>query len=58
MQHRGILTQVALECNCSPQFVQAVAYNKSTALKGLGCRGEVETVLVNKGWPGVPRYNA
>lgn len=48
---RGILTQVALKCRVSPQFVQMVAYGMSTANPG----HPVERELRRRGWPGIKR---
>lgn len=48
---RGILTQVAITCGVSPQFVQMVAYGLSTANPG----HPVESELRRRGWPGIRR---
>jgi hypothetical protein len=46
--HRGILTKIAVNCFCCPQFVQQVAYGTSTTRPG----HEVELKLREAGWPG------
>lgn len=52
-RNRGVLTEVALAMSppVSPQFVQQVAYGRSTALEG----HLVETLLKKRGWPGIRR---
>ena len=54
VNNRGVLSEIAIELHCSPQFVQAVAYGRSTALPG----HPVELSLRRKGWPGTGRKNA
>jgi hypothetical protein len=49
--HHGILSIIAVECTVSPQYVQQVAYGKSTSLAG----NDVELALVRHGWPGPKR---
>lgn len=51
LKNRGILTRIAVTCRCSHQFVQALAYGRSTARPG----HEVERELLKHGWPGVRR---
>lgn len=52
MSHKGILSTLAVQHGCSPQFVQAIAYGKSTALPG----HVVETALRRAGWPGIRKH--
>lgn len=54
---RGILTRIAVDpaIRCSPQFVQAVAYGRSTARPGQGSRLNVERMLRAAGWPGIKK---
>ena len=52
--NRGVLSLIAVACEVSPQFVQQVAYGKSTALPG----HEVERELRRQGWPGIRRKHA
>lgn len=54
MSKKGILSTLAVQYGCSPQFVQAIAYGKSTALPGHA----VELALRKAGWPGIRRQTA
>lgn len=49
--HYRVLTEVALTCGVSPQFVQMIAYGMSTANPG----HPVEAELRRRGWPGIAR---
>ena len=48
LNRRGILTQVAVACHVTEQFVHQIAYGRSSALPG-HC---VEQELYKEGWPG------
>jgi hypothetical protein len=48
LANRGVLTQVARAHAVSPQYVQQIAYGRSTARKG----NAVEVELARLGWPG------
>ncbi len=54
IKHKGILSKIAVQCDVSPQFVQMIAYGKSTALPN----HPAEVALKKNGWPGCKRINA
>lgn len=54
VQHKGILSKIAVQCDVSPQFVQQIAYGTSTALAG----HPAEIALRKHGWPGIRRKHA
>lgn len=51
VSHRGVLSEVAVQYNVQHQFVQAIAYGRSTAAAGHPIEGE----LRRRGWPGAIR---
>ena len=51
LKHRGVLAQVSVKTGHSHQYVQAVAYGKSTSRPG----NDVELELRRRGWPGIRR---
>lgn len=50
--NRGILTQIAVAKQCCHQFVQQVAYGRSTTYKA---HQPIEDALRLAGWPGITR---
>ena len=51
--NRGIMAEMAVIFQCTPQFVQQVAYGRGSALPGQGTRGKIEKELKHRGWPGI-----
>lgn len=51
IDNRGVLSRVAVTMECTPQFVQQVAYGKSRA----AANHPVEQALKRLGWPGIRR---
>lgn len=50
-RNRGVLTRIAVQHRVVPQFVQMMAYGRSSALPG----HPVERALRASGWPGIKR---
>ena len=51
-RNRGVLTRVAVHCGVTPQFVQQIAYGKSSAK---AAAIPIEHELRRQGWPGHKR---
>lgn len=49
--HPGVLTLIAAKLMVTPQYVQQVAWGKSTSRPG----NRIEQALRGKGWPGIRR---